>query len=62
NDPEYKEFFGDKPPAVFHFKNGTSGFNFDMDHDFKWVDSLKRNFQGNSITTGEDNTSIEYDF
>lgn len=49
NDPEYKEFFGDKPPAVFHFKNGTSGFNFDMDHDFKWVDSLKRNFQGNSF-------------
>ena len=54
NDPEYKEFFGDKPPAVFHFKNGASGFNFDIDTDFSWVDSLKRNFQGNSFFFNSD--------
>lgn len=62
NDPEYKEFFGDKAPGVFHFKNGPSGFNFDFDGDFSWVDSLKGNFRGNSFLFNSDGDDDDHVF
>jgi len=63
NDPEYKEFFGNKGPNFFHLDHGKgrAGFNFNFDDDISWVDSTNTSFQGNSFffkSDGDDDTNL----